>query len=168
MGFFTSKESIEKRVSEARRQGNSQLRTEKRKLETDKRILEEKLNNAEVEVEVLKGARADMRTIRKTALEQEIKEDDLQAKQKRLDAKEKRYETLLAEIESEGKSKYENGYADGVADGLRKVTELTKDDRDNMTKIAMVSAARGSDAAQVKGVTDVLRLTEINEDSKTK
>lgn len=164
---FISKEKIAAQVKEAEKKGSSRVRTENRSLTTENRILQEKLANSQAESKALKETRTDMRNIRKNELELEIMSDDIDAKEKRLDAKEKRYEKLLTEIETEGKSKYENGYADGVADGLRKVTELTKDDRDNMTKIAMVSAARGSDAAQVKGVTDVLRLTESNTDSKT-
>jgi len=165
---FISKDKLDSLVRLAEREGNDRSKRNLREATARNKVLQENLENAKAELDALKKTRADMRKIKKLELELEIQSDELEANQALLDSKQKRLDSRLKDLEKEDADQYKKGYADGVADGLRKVTELTEQDRNNMTKIAMVSAARGTDAAQIKGVTDVLQLSESNANPKAK
>lgn len=168
---FISKEALLEIKQEQYRKGKAdEVKSNERDIQRyEKEAIKAKdeLEKATVELEALREARSDMRNVRKVELELEIKQDDVSAKEKLVDAKQKRLDSRLADLEKEQGDEYKKGYSDGVADGLRKVGELTEQDRNNMTKIAMVSAARGSNAAEIQGVTDVLQLTESNPNKKT-
>lgn len=143
-------------VKEGLARGKKQINT----LEIAAVERQDKLDKATAELKVLRADRDKVRTVMQTEMEQADNAFVL-AKQKQLqDARDKRLDEREAKIGDEESSLYKGAYADGVADGLRRIGEITKEDRDNMAKIAMVSAARGTDPAAVQGVADALRITE--------
>lgn len=80
---------------------------------------------------------------------------------KRLEAAKKEAEKAIKEAEGaqtkRAEKQYENGYADGVADGLRKIHEITAEDRRMSMQIgALAAASHTPDAATAvaKTITD--------------
>lgn len=130
--------------------------------------LERRLERANAKVDVLQKDRDDVHKVMQQKLENADEKTQLEGARKILDGRVKELEKREKVIDTKEEGNYKKGYADGVSDGLRKIHEITAEDRQNLTRIAMVSAARGSSPEAVEGVTSALRLTEGSQDSKSK
>lgn len=169
---FISKENLKELKREATKEGEktasdmykiqlNSLRKRVKNLEDSKSELED-LNR------VLENRRIEYYSIQEARLNNEEITSVLNAREKILKSREDSLDKREKNINSKQEANYKSGYADGVSDGLRKIHEITAEDRQNLTRIAMVSAARGTDPAAVEGVTSALRLTEGSQDSKSK
>lgn len=130
--------------------------------------LERRIERANAKVKVLQDDRDGVHKVMQQKLENADMKTQLEGARKILDNRTKELEKREKVIDTKEEGNYKKGYADGVSDGLRKIHEITAEDRQNLTKIAMVSAARGTAPEAVEGVTSALRLTEGSSDSKSK
>lgn len=92
----------------------------------------------------------------------------LEAREKMVAARERehgKFATALKEVQNEAKeeieAKYQVGYSDGLADGLRKIHEITAEDRKNSMQVAALAAASHTPGAAkqiAKSVADNMML----------
>lgn len=134
--------------------------------ETKVERLTRKLEKVEAERDVLAEERDDTREVVKQQLDNDDKAAVLEARKDSLDNKEAALKDRENKLESKEEGRYKTGYADGVADGVRKISEITKGDRDNAMKIAMVAAASHTPLANIKEINSEYRLTEGAENSE--
>lgn len=123
-----------------------------------------KIAELEVELEVLNKQKKEARDVVVGRLANEEKATELSERQsvvyKREEKLDKR-EAELKELSEETDNKqYKNGYADGVSDGVRKIGEITQEDRNNAMDVAKISAASHSQPETVKAVLDANTSTK--------
>lgn len=125
--------------------------------------LKEDLKRTKTQVSVLEEEREEHREMYLLKLANEDVSRALDARRDSLRKDEKRIEEAEANLANAEEGNYKKGYADGVADGLRKVHEITAEDRENAMKIAMVSAASHTSTDNLKELNNVHKLTEGKE-----
>ena len=117
-----------------------------------------KIAEIETELEVLRKERKDAREIVTKRLANENVAEDLNAREELLKKREAkvaaREEAVKTEEDETDNKRYKEGYADGVADGVRKIGEITQEDRNNAMDVAKISAASHSQPETVKAVLD--------------
>lgn len=129
---------------------------------------EENMKEMSTKISVLEEERDDTREVLQTKIKNADKEAVLTALKDTLDEKEARLKTREAKLGTEEDKRYKEGYADGVADGVRKISEITKDDRKQAMQIAMVAAASHSKPEVIKEALNVPQLPAGDEDKKGK
>lgn len=171
--IFTTKKKQEAQLNAARKECLKKLKAESRRLKETVQSYEieitEKANKIEkldIKVDMLECERDDVHSVMRQKLDQEDTALVLDQKKKALDARESRLNERSDVIDSEEEANYVKGYADGIADGLRKVHEITAEDRNNLSKIAMVSAASHTSAETFKEINNDLRITEGSKNKK--
>ena len=114
--------------------------------------------NLNVELEVLNKQKTDARDVVTKRLANENVAADLKAREELVAKREsklaEREEKVVTTEISTKDSQYKAGYADGVSDGVRKIGEITQQDRDNAMDVAKISAASHSNSETVKAVLD--------------
>lgn len=156
--FKSQVENLERAVSNRER--------EIRKLDDRIAHLEEENERKNARIEVLQDERDEVREIAK---QQMINEDNLailESRKATLDERESKLKDQESKLSDKEESNYKKGYADGVADGVRKISEITQEDRNNAMKIAMVSAASHTPVNNLKEVNSEFRLTATASDSQ--
>lgn len=153
------REDIEVLCEDSKSQGRQQTRALKKKNEEIEELREE--------ITVYK----DLENTRNNLISETI---ELEAQKKLLEAKEKQYSTFEKELKSakadakaDAESKYQTGYSDGLADGLRKIHEITAEDRKQAMQVAALAASSHTPKAASKiaqGIQDSMML-EAGEDS---
>lgn len=127
-----------------------------------------KINKLKKEVVALEEDRDDVAEVAKMKVEavndQNMADMSLEVVKKREEKVKEREDN----IGSEEESNYKKGYADGVADGLRKINEITQEDRKEMFKVAQISAASHTTLPVVQEINNAMQLTAGNEDKKVK
>lgn len=103
--------------------------------------LEKTIEELNEEIKVYQGERESVHKVVQQRLENEDIAAGLDVRQESLDRKTAKLKDREAELDQEEDRHYKSGYADGAADTARKISEITEKDRDNMAKVAMVSAA---------------------------
>lgn len=146
------------------READIEALTESAELDSKKKLRQ--IERLEAEVEVYEADREEARELIKTGIENEDQKAALDARKKQLDAKEATLRDRESKIDSKEETNYKKGYADGIADGLRKISEITAQDRQDAMKIAMVSAASHTPTANLKELNSVHQITEGSSDSE--
>ena len=130
-------------------------------------ILDRELGDANLRVEVLEEERDDVRDVVKQQIANADEESSLQAIKDGLDKREAKLKDRAARLEEDEAGEYKKGYADGVADGVRKISEITQEDRNQAMKVAMVAAASHSTPEVIKELSrGTNQLTEGITDSE--
>ena len=96
----------------------------------------------------------------------EYREAEILANEKIQAQKSEKLSELSENIGTENAVDYKKGYADGISDGLRKIHEITAEDRNNLAKIAMISAGSHTTIENMKEINNEFRLTEGNNNKK--
>lgn len=169
---FISKDELRRVKNEAFREGykdaEKSYKNQIDSLKDGKENLERRLERANAKTKVLQEDRDDVHEVMRQKMLNADERTALKTAREILDNRVKELEKREKVIDSKEEGNYKKGYADGVSDGLRKIHEITAEDRQNLTKIAMVSAARGTDPAAVEGVTSALRLTQGSENTEAR
>lgn len=99
-------------------------------------------------IEVLQEQIKVMEALENNRVEQQVTKIELDARDTILDAREAQYDsfeeelkTAKTEAEKLGEERYKTGYSDGLADGLRKIHEITAEDRKQAMQIAALAAS---------------------------
>ena len=126
--------------------------------------LKRKLERVTAERDVLEDDRDKVREV----VELEMRLTDLQAeldtRKELLDERLANVKTREAGADSKDGDNYKKGYADGVADGVRKIHEITQEDRNNAMKIAMVAASSHTPVGNMKEINSAHQITSGNTD----
>lgn len=130
------------------------LITENKKLKKDLGDAREKFGEASIKIDVLEERIEDSRDLARKEIELRDNDAVLSAVKEGLDRREVNIAERLRAVEEEETDKYQEGYADGVADGLRKAHEITRKDREDAMKVAMVAAASHTLADTVRYTGD--------------
>ncbi len=169
---FISRDKLDSMVQKARREGVEAGREESKRrikqLEVEQIALDDKIEKSGAELKVLRADRQNVREVLKTKLEAEDLASSLTKTKELQDKREEALNKRAENLDSEEEANYVKGYADGLADGLRKVNEITEKDRENLAKIAMVSAASHTTVEAMREVNSEFRLTEGSSDKKVK
>lgn len=93
----------------------------------------------------------------KKQIELDSRQATIEANEQSVKDREKDFETAGKKIAEIEKRNYESGYQDGVADGLRKVHEITAEDRRMVMQVAALSAASHSDGATQEIAKEIVK-----------
>ena len=130
-------EDLEKSVEKK----NKEIERLKENAEEADESANRQIERLEAKIEVLEDERDDVREVVKKTMENEDLAAVLTAKKEGLDKREAKLKDRESKLDSEEESNFKKGYADGIADGLREISRITQQDRDNAMKVAMASAA---------------------------
>lgn len=141
---------------------NRKIKKLERDWENSIEDMNEMRERLQVEIDFLRKERTDALVVMKQATENDRTIALIDVAEKSLAKREKR----LFDTEE---GKYKEGYSDGVADGVRKINEITAVDRENMAKVAMVSAASHTSPEvmrEINSSVDSITETESNAQAK--
>lgn len=156
-------ESLEKAVEKK----NKEIERLKEDAQDAEVSADREIERLNAKIEVLEEERDDVREVVKKSMENEDLTAMLTAKKDGLDKREAKLKDREAKVGNEEEGEYKRGYADGVADGVRKINEITQNDRDNAMKVAMVAAASHSTPEVVRELnTNVKSLASGTEDQE--
>jgi hypothetical protein len=156
---FLSDDKFREAISEARdeaytkayRNAKKQFVAEIRELEdsleeavAENKSLVKNQKNLQSEIDILNKERKNARDLTAQRIELEDREARLEANEESNQRRIEFLNDLEAKIGDKEEGQYKTGYADGVADGVRKINEITAQDRENAMKVAMVAAASHS------------------------
>ena len=136
---------------------NSTIKTMRKQKNDMAEYIEELSEKHEEKVEKLEGRIEVLEGLKNESIKLQKKEIDLETKQALLDAKtssavevKKQLEVERSEYAEELEKRQRGWYADGLADGLRKVHEITAEDRKQAMQVAALAASSHTpDAAAV-------------------
>lgn len=105
-------------------------------------------------------------------VEQQVTAIELSAREELLDAQEAQFSDFKKELKANkeeanelAEAKYKTGYSDGLADGLRKIYEITADDRKQAMQVAALAASSHTPKAAEK-LADGIRTNLLAESNK--
>lgn len=107
-------------------------------------------------VEILEKYEAEAKDLQVDRLDIESKEKLLEAKQAQFATFDKELKLAKTNGETLGEERYKTGYSDGLADGLRKIHEITAEDRKQAMQVAALAASSHTPDAASK-VADGIR-----------
>lgn len=156
-------ESLERGL--ARKDKEIEKLTETHEDQVDK--LNRTVEKLEATVETYEADRDEAREVVKAQMEAEDMKVMLETKKEGLDRREAKLKDREARLGEEEEGEYKRGYTDGMADGVRKISEVTAQDRENAMKVAMVAAASHSTPEVVKELnSNVKSLTAWGSDQE--
>lgn len=159
--IILSKKSLADKVDKLEDTNSAQL--------TKIKSIERKNKELTAEVKALREDRDDVREIMNAKMEVEDARAFFDKREELLDNREVALDEREKRIDDKEEGRYKAGYADGVADGVRKINEITAQDRENAMKVAMVAAASHSTPEVIRELNDGAKsLTEGTSNSKTK
>lgn len=137
--------------------------------QAENKTLTKKVKNLEAEIETLNKERADTRELAKQRIELEDRETEIEAVEESLERRAEKLDERESKIGDKEEGQYKTGYADGVADGVRKINEITAQDRENAMKVAMVAAASHSTPEVIRELNNGTKaLTEGTKNTEDK
>lgn len=137
----------------------AQLERANKKKSAENKELREELDSAKTRISVLEKEREDVRKVEVQRLKNEDKEALLLAEAEIIAGRKKRLDQREAELDNEENKLKKVSFADGMAEGLRKAHDITKEDRKDAMKVAMVAAASHTPLDTVKEINSVQQLT---------
>lgn len=128
--------------------------------------LDREYDDQEKAIRVLQDERDDVRDIVKKSMDNKDLAAVLKTKEEHLDRRAQRLNELEQQIEDTESKQYKEGYADGVSDGVRKINEITAQDRENAMKVAMIAASSHTPVANLKELNSVHNIATGTADKK--
>jgi chromosome segregation ATPase len=164
--FGKKKRELEMQLAAERKESRAIARSANDKLRLEIKTLKEKLEDQSDEHKKLireinrsitkkdeenKNLREDVKVLKElenNRVEQQVTAIELEGKELLLDAREKQFKSFTEELKESkeaadalAEEKYKTGYSDGLADGLRKIHEITAEDRKQAMQVAALAAS---------------------------
>lgn len=154
-------EARDEAYTKAYRNAKKQYANEIRELEDDleeaiaeNKSLVKNQKNLQSEIDILNKERKNARDLTAERIQLEDREAELESKEESLERRTEALNDREAKIGDKEEGQYKTGYADGVADGVRKINEITAQDRENAMKVAMVAAASHSTPEMIREINN--------------
>lgn len=165
-------EEYTKAFRNAKRQFSAEIRELEDELEealAENKSLVKNQKNLQSEIDILNKERKNARKLTSKRIELEDREALLEANEESIERRIEFLNDRETKIGDKEEGQYKMGYADGVADGVRKINEVTAQDRENAMRVAMVAAASHSTPEVIRELNNGTKaLTEGTSDQEDK